>query len=199
MFFFGISFVVLLTVYLLRYPILRGFGNFLIKEDPINQVDATFVLSGGVYERNKEAVNIYSSGNTPLIITTGGMESQVLKAAGMRMTDAELGRRALVDLGVPDSVIRTIKRGTSTFEESEEILGYSKSSGYNRIIVVSSMFHTRRVKWVFKKKFKDSGIDVLVKGATPENYDIQEWWEYEEALIFVNNEYVKLLYYLLKY
>ena len=121
MFFFGISLVVLLTVYLLRYPILRGFGNFLIKEDALNKADATFVLSGGAYERAKEGANIYESGNTPIIVATGGMESQVLKAAGMRMSDAELTRRALVDRGVPDSVIRTIRRGTSTFEESEEI------------------------------------------------------------------------------
>lgn len=198
-FFFGISFVILLTLYFLRFSILKMAGNFLIREDELNQVDATFVLSGGSYERAKEAANIYNRGNTPLIIATGGMESPVLKAASMRMVDAELTRKALMKMGVPDSIIRILPRGTSTFEESEEILGYSENSDFKRIIVVSSKFHTRRVKSVFDKKFKKMGIDVLVRGAPPENYDVDEWWKHEEGLIFVNNEYVKMFYYMLKY
>lgn len=191
--------LLILTLYILRGPILRGIGNFLVVEDEINQVDAAFVLSGGSYERAKEAAKIYKSGQTSLLITTGEMESKVLKIVGMSMTDAMLSRRALIELGVPDSLIITLERGSSTFEESEEILGYAKQSGYQRIAIVSSDFHTRRVGWVFRRKFKKAGIDVLIAGAPPEDYAISEWWEHEAGMIFVNNEYVKLLYYMWKY
>ncbi|RMG19365.1 MAG: YdcF family protein [Bacteroidetes bacterium] len=197
--FLGILLVLFGTAYLLRGPLLRAAGNFLIAEDEIKKVDAVFVLSGGAYERSREAANIYKSGFAPRIITTGKLESQVLKALGMRISDAELSKQALLSFEVPDSLITTLKEGTSTFEESEHILGFSEHANFNRIAVVTSKFHTRRARWVFRKKFKDSNIDVFITGADPENYDISRWWEYEESLIFVNNEYVKLLYYLWKY
>jgi hypothetical protein len=31
------------------------------------------------------------------------------------------------------------------------------------------------------------------------DYDPERWWDTEEGLLMVNNEYVKLLYYALKY
>lgn len=197
--FFGILLLVLVLGYLLRAPILRGVGNFLVSEDEINRVDAIFMLSGGPSERAQEAAAIYKRGHTPIVITTGSGERDALKIMGISMTDAELGKNALVQLGVPDSLVRTLKQGTSTFEEAEQILGYAQQVGYTRIGIVTSKFHTRRTRWTFRKRFQGSGIDVFTVGAPPETYNLSRWWEYEESLIFVNNEYVKLLYYFWAY
>ena len=185
--------------YLLRGSILKGMGNYLIKEDTEVKVEAAFVLSGMAYERSLKAREMYDKGYAPLLIPVGEGFNDNLRAVGIQLSDAALGRQALMRMGVDSTAIRILEAGTSTQEESEVILGYAKNMGFQRIMIISSRFHTRRVQKVFKRKFKDAGIDVFVVGAAPQDYDIDAWWHSEMGLIFVNNEYMKLLYYAWKY
>ena len=145
------------------------------------------------------AADLYHRNLFPLVITMGESINPSLAALEIDLTDAQLTRNVLLDAGVDSSAIRVINRGTSTYEESEQILGYATREGFQRIMVISSQLHTRRVKKVFKTKFKNAGIDVVIKGAPPLSYEIDHWWESEEAMIYVNNEYMKLLYYGWKY
>ena len=188
-------------LFLLRVPILRGIGYFLIRADSLRPVDAAFILSGHPAERCPAGADVYRRGFTPLLIPTGAGVNPTLEALDLPMTDAQVGQQALWDLGVDSSAIRPIAQGTSTFEESEQILGYSLSEGFQTVMVISSQFHTRRIQSVFKAKFQAEGIDVVVHGAEPpaEAYDIDAWLQSEQGLIFVNNEYMKLLYYAVKY
>lgn len=188
-----------LVIFLLRTPILKGIGNVLIQEDHPVLVDAAFVLSGSAMERSIKAVECYKAGFAPLIIATGSQISGSLLAAGLELTDADLMRKALIDQGIDSTHIRLLTEGTSTYEESEEILGYSTLQGFTRVMIVTSKFHTNRVKRLFTPKFKEAGISVIVVGAKPLNYEVESWWRSEEGLLFVNNEYVKTVYYWLKY
>ncbi len=190
-----------LLMFLLRRPLMQGIGHWLIKEDTLQQVEATFVLSGAAEERCTLAADLYRRGFTPLIIPTGEGINPTLEAVGMSIMDAEVGRQALLRMGVDSSAIRVLKRGTSTFEESEEILGYSRREEFRRVMIISSKFHTRRIQGVFKDKYHQEGIEVVIRGADPlpDTYAVDQWWQSESGLIFVNNEYMKLLYYALKY
>jgi uncharacterized SAM-binding protein YcdF (DUF218 family) len=67
------------------------------------------------------------------------------------------------------------------------------------VMIISSAFHMRRVRWVFEELFTDAGIEVLFHGASAMEYDSSNGWKNEEGLIMANNEMVKLFYYLLKY
>lgn len=185
-------------LYLLKNPILRGFGNYLVVEDTSQSVDASFILSGSVMERSKEAMKTYQI-ESPLFICMGSTVSADLEAYGEIRTDAELCRDALLRQGADSADIRILKRGMSTFEESEEILGYSVVEGFKRIMIISSKFHTRRIDKVFRKKFRKKGIEVIIRGAEPLDYAIDTWWQEESGMIFVTNEYLKLLYYAYKY
>ncbi|MEM6344908.1 MAG: YdcF family protein [Bacteroidota bacterium] len=205
--FFRKFFIVLLVIvtlvggiYLLRFPILRGLGNALIKEDTAQKSEAMFILSGQADERVSYARYIDKEmGLAPKIITLGAGISPTLQAIGMSISDAEIARRALISGGIDSLRIEAIPIGTSTFEESEEILGFSQVRGYKKIIILSSKFHTRRVRNVFRDKFREAGIEVVIMGAEPKDYELEKWWEDEAALLFVNNEYVKLLYYAIRY
>ena len=187
-----------LGFYLARKPILRGIGGFLISDDVSQEVDAAFFLSGGSLERTRTVHEIYPL-YAPLLITMGKTKSNDLAAIGIEMTDAEIARRALLDEGIDSTNIRVIKQGTSTYEESEEILGYSNAQGFKRIMIISSAFHTRRIRNVFEDKFRKAGIEVVIKGVPPLDYSVDSWWNSESAMIFVFNEYAKLLYYAWKY
>lgn len=194
-----IGLIVLLgLLYLLKNPILRGVGNFLIVEDTSQSVDASFILSGSVMERTKEAMKTYRI-ESPFFVCMGSTVSSDLEAYGEIRTDAELCRDAFLRQGADSSDVRILKRGMSTFEESEEILGYSLAQGYKRIMIISSKFHTRRIKRVFRKKFREKGIEVIIRGANPLDYKTDTWWQEESGMIFVTNEYLKLLYYAYKY
>jgi uncharacterized SAM-binding protein YcdF (DUF218 family) len=166
---------------------------------PSESLRGYFALEGE--ERCLVGADLYQRGLTPLVIPTGEGINPTLEAMGMRIMDAEVGRHALLEMGVDSSAIRVLKQGTSTFEESEEILGYCRGQEFKRIAIISSKFHTRRIQGVFQDKFHAAGIEVMVRGADPlpDTYEIDQWWESESGLIFVNNEYMKLLYYALKY
>ncbi len=194
----GLLLLLALATYLLRRPILRGIAGFLEKTDYPAQVDAAFVLSGAAKERTAMALTLYPS-YTPQLITTGGVVSQSLQAMGIHYTESEVMRDALLNGGVDSLHVSILPKGTSTFEESEAILGYCLTKGYRRIMVISSLHHTRRINGVFRKKFRNAGIEILIQGATPIEYDPASWWLDEDGLIFVVNEYAKLMYYAWRY
>jgi uncharacterized SAM-binding protein YcdF (DUF218 family) len=110
------------------------------------------------------------------------------------MTVADLRR-----LHIPDSIITEIRKGTSTKEESDIILNYCLQHHIKKAIVLSSKLHTRRINEVFRKKLKDAGIELIIHGAPSSQYNEMYWWQSEDGLIAVNNEWIKRMYYWWKY
>lgn len=191
--------VVFILLFSFRNPILRGIGHYLLAADELTKTDAVFVLGGNSYERGLEGAAVYAQfPGTPIIATGANIPMQLL-AFDTTLTEAELSRMLLMKKGVPDSLAIAFKTGTSTREEAESILPYCREHGYTTITVISSAFHLRRVKSVFKSVFEDSGIEVRLHGAKSKDFDPNEWWKHEEGLITVNNELMKMIYYFFKY
>jgi uncharacterized SAM-binding protein YcdF (DUF218 family) len=101
--------------------------------------------------------------------------------------------------GVPADRCIAVEKGTSTKEEADEILRLAKAEGQDTIIIVSNLFHLRRIGFVFRDRFAREGITVILRGAHSASYDEEHWWRYEDGLIMCQNEYVKLFYYWWKY
>jgi hypothetical protein len=118
---------------------------------------------------------------------------------GIERTEAEQTRMVALRAGVPDTMAIAIKRGTSTYEECGVILSDALRAGHDTVMILSSRFHMRRIAYVFRQRFQEKGITVVLHGAPNSDYDEDRWWESEEGLLMVNNEYVKLVYYRLKY
>lgn len=185
---------------LFRKPILQGIGNFLITEDKLQKSDAIFVLGGNVFDRSTHSVYLYQNNFSDTIIPVGESVAKILLSTDNQKPDAVLSKSYMINkLNTPKNAIKTIIKGTSTKEEADEILKYSINNNYKKIIIVSDKFHLRRVKSIFNKTFKDSNIDVFISGAPSSSYIENYWWNYEDGLIMVNNEYVKLVYYMIKY
>lgn len=195
----GVFLVLVICLLLFRNPILRGVGHFLIMEDELQKVPVAFVLSGGAYDRAPLAATLYNQGFTDTIICTGENIPNDLLALGLSITEGDITKRFVIENGVPEGNVVLLEQGTSTFEESQLILDYCKQHGITKVGVVSSKFHTRRISRVFNKKFKDSGIEVLIFGAGAISYDEEAWWKSEYGLINLNNEYIKIVYYWIKH
>ena len=131
-------------------------------------------------------------------ICTGENQSPDLKAYQQEILESELTQLVILSNTGDSSKVSLLKKGTSTFEESEAILAYCIANNIQNCAVISSAFHTRRIKYVFSDKFKAKGINVYIYGAPSSIYDEYAWWKSENGLIALNNEYIKYAYYLLK-
>ncbi len=195
----GVAAFIVVVLWSARGSILRELGGHLIKVDQVTHADLVYALGGAPLERGRELAELLARGTAPLGVTTGGNPSHSMEAYGLEVLEAELTRQAALRAGALPALLDTLARGTSTWEEAAHVLADAGRRGADTIVVVTTEFHTRRVGRVFRKRFKGSGIVVLVHGARSLDYDPERWWDTEEGLLMVNNEYVKLLYYALKY
>jgi hypothetical protein len=67
------------------------------------------------------------------------------------------------------------------------------------VLIPTDLFHTRRVRWLFRKQLNGTGAQVHVHAITPKEYAASNWWRHEEGLIAFDTETLKYLYYRLKY
>ena len=193
------SLAILILIYGLRANILKGFARFLIVENEFVQVEYAFVLSGNAFDRGNKAAELYHKGKVATFVCTGANISNDIKSLGLDTLESDLTHLQLLKNGVPETQIINFSKGTSTIEEADFILSYCLENGIIEVVVISSKFHTRRVYQVFRDKFAKQGIDVFIAGAASSRYIEEEWWENEYGLIALNNEYLKQLYYLMKY
>lgn len=182
-----------------RTAILVGLGKHLITEDPVAHVDAVFVLGGSILDRGLEGTRIYERGFSDRFYFTGAPIPSALAALGIDSTEAECTRNVAVEAGLPIALTTVLNKGTSTMEEEEALLAEAIAIGADTVMIISSRFHLRRVGFVFKDRFRKEGITVLLHGAPCSTFQEETWWKSEEGLIMLNNEYVKLAYYRLKF
>lgn len=198
--------VVILTVlcvaaYAGRYRILRASADFLMEEDSLRHAPVLFVFSGKPYERGLEAARLLKAQWADRAICTGEIVPQDLKAAQPGLAENALTRRIILSAaGVDSSRVQLASKGTSTYEECVYILDYCRAQHVKNAMLVSSKLHTRRIASVMKKlRTERDSVHFIIRGAPSTDFNENEWWRNEAGLIFVNNEYVKLLYYALKY
>ena len=181
-----------------KTPILQSFSNFLMKQDNLEKVELIVALSGNAYERGNEAADLLKQGYAPRIVCPGGNLETIFLVLGDTIYESDLCKKDIVRNGVSDSLVAALHYGTSTREEADTILGYCKEHHIKKIIVVTTLFHTRRAGNVYKKRFAAEGITVLMRGAHAFDFDEDTWWQNEYGLIGLNNEYMKTLYYFIK-
>jgi vancomycin permeability regulator SanA len=117
-------------------------------------VDAVVVLGAAQYDgrpspqlraRLDHALRLWQRGATRLIVTTGG------KQVGDRFTEAESGRRYLMNSGVPDDAIVVEPQGESTFESLDAVQRQSSDMNLGRVAIVSDPYHVLRATLVARE------------------------------------------------
>lgn len=190
--------VIILLFWVFKTQLLSVIGNFLIAEDVPQKADAIFVLSGSPVDRAYKAADLYNKKYAPHVVSTGSAIPSLFSAINLNITESELSEIVLKRTGIPQKNILVYPFGTSTKQESDRILNVCKEKSWSKIIIVSDRFHTRRVRFTFKKKMKNEGIECIIVGAPSLRYLESHWWKSENGLLMVNNEYIKLVYYCLR-
>jgi uncharacterized SAM-binding protein YcdF (DUF218 family) len=159
-------------LYLVRHPIFRFVAEAWIVEDPLDKADALIVLSDDNFygDRATRAAELFREGKAPVIVASG---RRLRPNAGI----AELMEHDLVERGVPkDKILRFTHDADSTKEEAEALVKLVKTRKWRKTIVVTSNYHTRRVRYIFHRVFPQD-IEVRVASARDGDFDPQRWWE----------------------
>ena len=176
---------------------LPSVASVLIDENPLRKADLIVVLSGSIPDRPRAAADLFLRGFAPRVLCASSQVPELLAAAGHPMTQAEISAAVLRRYGVPDRAILVVNRSTSTFEELSIVRDAMRSHGWKRVILVSSPTHLRRIRITWDR-LSPRGGPVAILRATPYSaFHLETWWRYERDLIAVQNEYVKIAYYLL--
>ena len=184
-----LCFVVFCAVlYLARGPILRFTAEAWIIEDPLGKADALIVLSDDNFyaDRATRAAELFREGKAPLIVASG---RRLRPNAGI----AELMEHDLIERGVPkEKIVRLPQDADSTREEAEAVLRLVKERKWHSVILVTSNYHTRRARYIFRRVFPQ-GIEVSVASARDGDFDPQHWWEKRKSTKELTGEFTGMV------
>ena len=161
-----------LALYFVRRPIFRFMAESWVVEDPLDKADDLIVLSDDNFyaDRATRAAELFREGKAPLVVASG---RRLRPNAGI----AELMEHDLVERGVPkDKILRFALDGDTTREEAEALAKLARTKKWHGAIVVTSNYHTRRARYVFRRVFPQA-MEISVASARDGDFDPESWWE----------------------
>ena len=176
-------------------------GRYLQHEDPLQKVDAIFVLGGTRLERPLEAVDLYRDGYAPILILSPGRQPELaerlVRSKGIPFpTDVELVRGAILRLGVPAAAIASTDGYVdNTAEEANLLRAMVRAHGWRRVMIVTSKFHTRRVRFAFWRGLEGTTATPVIRASRYDEADPAHWWRSRGDVRFVLSEWQKLIAY----
>ena len=182
----------LLGLCLSRHFWLRGFYSFLDVSDPPQHADFIVLLGGGGVNRVQRAATLYREGYAPRVLVSGGP----LYKYGIACSSAQLTLADLQRLGLPPEAILLNDEASSTWDEALQVLRILHREGAESALIISDPEHTRRARATYRRLQADRSIELTFVGAEA-RFPTRAWWRSEKGLITVQNEYIKLGYYLL--
>lgn len=190
---------VLGLAFLLRAPLLRAGADFWIVNERATPADAIVVLGGGLESRPFAAAKLYHAGLAPRVLLMN-VRTGPATELGILPAEVELTRKVLVAEGVAETNLTAIGNGVvNSFDEALAVRDWVRQTGARRLLIVTDLFHTRRVSWLYAKELAGLNVSTRVVAAPQRQYTAADWWRHEEGLIAFQNEVIKFAYYRLKY
>ncbi len=180
-------------------------ARLLITEAPLEKADAIVVLGGSASyeERSRFAAELLLAGRAPRVLLTNDNTRGPWSSSEQR--NPFFYERALASLksaGVAESRIEVLPQPvTSTYEEALLVRQYAIEHKLGSVLIVTSAYHSRRALWTFSRVFRDTGIAIgLVNVQTgTDSPSPATWWLSGRGWRLVPTEYVKMIYYVVKY
>ncbi|HEV8588728.1 MAG TPA: YdcF family protein [Pyrinomonadaceae bacterium] len=188
------------------WPLLASLAaQFLIVKKDLAAADAIVVLSGSstYLERTNRAAQLYREGRAPMVIVTDEkLMSSWSQTEERNPFFYELAVRELERQGVPSQNIRVVSDiGAGTFQECSRIRDFATAHRINRLLLVTSAYHTQRALWSMQRASAGSNLQIGIDGSPPGwlTPSPAKWWLSRWGWKVVAGEYVKLIYYRLRY
>mgnify|MGYP003684472015 CR=1 FL=1 len=172
--------------------------TILVEDDqPQGQADYILIMMGNVTDRTPHAAQLLKSGLGKRIIFAEAEQTKMIRL-GYRKKDGVATNTYLSEMGVPQDkiVFLSDSANTSSVEEVTLILDHIKKHDPDakRVIIVTSWYHSSRATWIIRRR---NQTDLQIESSPSPHPD--KWWVQEFHFLNVFNEYLKWVYYLLKY
>ena len=177
----------------------------LIVRSDLARADAIVVLAGSAtyLERTDWASRLFKEGRAPVIILTNDNVQGGWSVAEQRNPLlVELAAEELRRRGVPAEKIEVISEtASSTHEEALRLRDYAINHDLRSILIVTSSYHSRRALWTLRRVFEGSGIEIGLDtpGTGLQTPVPAAWWWHSSGWQIVPGEYVKIIYYRIRY
>jgi uncharacterized SAM-binding protein YcdF (DUF218 family) len=176
---------------------LSALGRWLVVADPPQTAQAVVVFGGHLPFRATEAASIYHKGFAREVwLTQGGVfvEDLALQRLGIeKPPEYFYSRQVLERLGVPDASIRLLEgRNVNTAEEVRTVARELKARGGERVILITSKYHARRVKMIWHA-LVGNHPEAIVRYTPDDPFQPGRWWHNTADAMAVSREWFGLL------
>ena len=179
-------------------------GHMLVDREalqPAAPADAIIVLSGAPTDRWLEAYELWREQRAPVIVLSPGSRDGgwvELARRGVHVPgEPEVARDVMATrLGVPAASSRLLEGPLdNTAAEAEGARALAQREGWRRLIIVTSVPHTRRTALAMRRVMEPDGITVQVRGSRFDAFEASGWWQSRNSVRWVIAELPKLLAY----
>jgi uncharacterized SAM-binding protein YcdF (DUF218 family) len=164
----------ILCVFLFHARILAALGSYLDQSGPPEKADVAYVLAGDSRgHRILKAAELVREGYAPHAVVSG-------PAGAYGHYESDLAIPFAVQAGYPESeFIPFPNHALSTREEAEAAVQELRSLGAHRVLLVTSLYHTRRAGGLFRSIAPEMTFIVV---ASPDEFFTKDgWWRDREA------------------
>jgi uncharacterized SAM-binding protein YcdF (DUF218 family) len=118
-------------------------------------------------------------------------------ASGIRLRPhagiSELMTHDLIERGVPkERIVPFPQDADDTREEAEALKTLVAQKGWKSVIIVTSNYHTRRARYIFRKVFP-SDVKIAMASARDADFDPSNWYQHRRAVKRFQHEVLGLL------
>ena len=172
-------------------------GQWIVVEDPLQPARAIVALTPQVPYRAMEAAALYHQHLAPEIWVTrqdNSEEELVFRRLRIQLTpDEAMSVEVLEHLGVPASSIRILDRPIRNTDQEIRLIAeeLGRTQG-NQVIIVTSKFHTRRVRTIWRAVV-GTKAKAIVRFAYEDPYDPAHWWQNTQDALKAIQENLGLL------
>jgi uncharacterized SAM-binding protein YcdF (DUF218 family) len=168
---FGVVLVALLVVGGTAFRVWQ-----VARSDDRRPVDFVVVLGAAQYHgkpsevleaRLDQALDLYQHGMARYVVTVGGRRS------GDAYTEAEAGKKWLVDNDVPADRIMDVDIGSDTLGSMQAVGALAKERGWRSVLIVSDPWHSLRARTMANDFGLDAGASPTRSGPIVQTREIQ--------------------------
>jgi len=175
----------------------RNAGRWLVVSDPLLPARAIVVLSGKAPFRAMEAADLQRQGWAPEIWLFDDKSDETDAAFAKfdihQPHEHDYDQQVLEKLGVPRAAIRVLEPPTSnTVSELRRVAGELRRLGADKVILVTSPVHSRRVRTIWHMVEGDHP-EAMVRYDTAERADLDHWWHSTQDVQDVTHEVLGLI------